>query len=590
MKFQKKIMGSYILFSVVVTIAFGIFFYTLSIGQYKEKEYESMKTVADVKLQLFESMLQEMERVGTYLLSNQDVLIALNTLSTGNDQDTYEETFFSQAASEIRSELNTYYMMSSFYRVIVFNQNGAVVANNNYAETRLNPNASFFTIPWKDSVQGTKGKDKIIGMHEDDWGSRKKPMVMSVVKEVQGNQMGLIEVQQELSTIDAMMSDAQINMDYILFTKEGDLIYTNNPAIDQNYYQKFLSNKKSLIREIRTPQREKAILYLQESGQQDVVFMAVNYMDIGGMAVAEVLPVTLALLAGFLIFSSTYVYISSKYLTKPIQLLQGFMENTQLDNLHAEIPEKISNDEIESLYISFKDVLSRLNESIVKEKRLSLMQLQAQFDLLQAQVNPHFIYNVLNVISNRGVEDEDEVICDICSDLAGMLRYATNTREKYASVSAEKDYLEQYMRLLKYRYEHRLIYKIDISPEIEHKLLPKIVLQQIVENSIQHGYQNVPDTIEITVTGGMNQKGWFLKIEDNGTGIQKDKVRTILSNFEKIKCKLSNSREHVEVEIGGMGLVNTYARLYLLHNDLLSFLIESGDEKGTRVILQINEK
>lgn len=578
------------MFSIVVTVAFSVFFYTLSIRQYKEKEYSNIKTVADVKLQLFESMLQEMERVGTFLLSSQDVLSALNTLSASTTEDTYEETFFSQAASEIRSELNTYYMMDRFYRVIVFNQNGVVIANNNYSDTRLNESASFFSIPWKEKVLDTKGRDIVIGMHLDDWGSRQVPMILSVVKEVQGNEMGFIEVQQQKKEIDAMMSDNQMKLDYLFFSKEGELIYTNNDTLDIKYYQQFLSNSSKTVKEIKTESQNNAILYQQESNNQEIIFMAINHMNIGQMAMKEVLPVTITLLLGFLLFSSTYVYVTARYLTKPIQQLQNFMEDTRLDNMQAEIPEKISNDEIEALYISFKDVLNRLNQSIIKEKRLSIMQLQAQFDLLQAQVNPHFIYNVLNVISNRGMEDDDEIICDICSDLAGMLRYATNTKEKYATVQDEKAYLEQYMRLLKYRYDYRLCYTISIHPEIEQKLLPKIVLQQIVENSIQHGYKNIGGTIEIDVSGDYTSDGWYLIIKDNGTGIEESVLQEIKRNFLSIKHKLSKDREHVEVEIGGMGLVNTYARIYLLHNDLMSFEIESSHEMGTQVTLRIQEK
>lgn len=71
----------------------------------------------------------------------------------------------------------------------------------------------------------------------------------------------------------------------------------------------------------------------------------------------------------------------------------------------------------------------RLYKAIRREKQLSDLQMQTQFDMLQAQVNPHFIYNVLNVISSRGSMNDDEVICDICDDLAGMLRYSTDTNK-----------------------------------------------------------------------------------------------------------------------------------------------------------------
>ena len=82
MKFQKKIMVNYIVFSALLALVFGVFYYTVNMRQYKEKEYGNISTVSDVKLQQFEDMLESMETVSTYLLSNQEILEALSTLSS----------------------------------------------------------------------------------------------------------------------------------------------------------------------------------------------------------------------------------------------------------------------------------------------------------------------------------------------------------------------------------------------------------------------------------------------------------------------------------------------------------------------------
>lgn len=258
--------------------------------------------------------------------------------------------------------------------------------------------------------------------------------------------------------------------------------------------------------------------------------------------------------------------------------------------MEAEIPEKISNDEIEALYISYKDVLNRLRASILKEKQISLLSLQAQFDLLQAQVNPHFIYNVLNVISNRGMVADDEVVCEICSDLAGMLRYSTNTKEKYAAVCQEMEYLKLYLRLLKHRYDYKLSYRIDIDQELYHCTLPKLVLQQIVENAINHGYKGSTDVIRVEISGRKAENGWFLKVHDDGQGITKEKLEEIYQKFHSVRKKLTVSRSNVELQIGGMGLVNTYARLYLYYNENMRFEILPAEGKGTDVIISVTEE
>lgn len=589
MKFQKKIILVYTIFSVLITGIFGAAYYTLNVRQYKEREYGNIRTVSNVKLQQMEDTLESMESAITYVLSDIEVLDALKKLATLKT-DSYADMYFSDSTATVRAKINSYYLMEEFYRMVFFNKNGRTIANNNYTNTALNTDASYQTYPWVERVSGKGGRNVLIGLHEDDWGSRSKPQVISVVKEIQGMEMGYLEVQKDKASLDKMIANTDENMTYIFMTKEGGFLYSDARQVKAEYYWNLMQGRDKDIEEIETADGEKALCLMQESDTDDVVLLTVARMDISQSAVMEVLPVSLLLLFGALALSLGYIYLTSRQLTRPIQQLQHFMETTRLDNMEAEIPEKISNDEIESLYVSYKDVLNRLNTSMLKEKRMSLLSLQAQFDLLQAQVNPHFIYNVLNVISNRGMVSDDEVICDICSELAGMLRYSTNTKDKYASVKQEIEYLELYLGLLKHRYDYKLSYEIRIDEALYNKPLPKIVLQQIVENAVNHGYGASSDIIRVEVAGALTEDGWFLKVHDDGNGITKEKLDEINNNISSIRNKLTNDRSGVELEIGGMGLVNTYARLYLLYNDDLIFEIRPGKEKGTDVIIGCMEK
>ena len=108
-----------------------------------------------------------------------------------------------------------------------------------------------------------------------------------------------------------------------------------------------------------------------------------------------------------------------------------------------------------------------------------------------------------------------------------MLRYATNTKEKYATVRDEIQYLDQYLHLLKYRYDYRLSYSINIDERLYGKILPKIILQQIVENAVVHGYAQSDDRIEIEVTGAVDEDRWYLKIHDSGCGISGEKQQEL---------------------------------------------------------------
>lgn len=587
MKFQKKIILIYLAFMLLVIFIVSVMYYILNVRQYKERTYNNIYSIAETKLQQFNNTIESMESVATYFLSDMDVLQALRMSALLNSEDPYEDLYFSEANETIRSKLSTDYIITHFHRVIVFNKAGNVVASKDSGNKKLNSEISYSDLRWIDNVSGKNGKQIIIGEHQDDWGTETDLAVISVAKEILGNEMGFIEVQQRKSYFDQLLKTEGLEMEYLFFSTAGEVIYCSSEQADPDYYWAERNLSGDGIRTVTEPEKDRIQLLTLYSERNDLVMITINHENINQEAMISILPVAIVLLTGFSMLAFGYIYLASRLLTRPIQQLQKFMETTQIDNIEAEIPEKISNDEIESLYESYKAVLNRLHKSMIKEKQMSYLSLQAQFDLLQAQVNPHFIYNVLNVISHRGNLSDDEIICDICSDMAGMLRYSTNTEEKYATVKDEVQYLELYLNLLKHRYEHKLTYQISVDHAIENMIIPKIILQQIVENSINHGYQGGRDKLAIKVDGERTNNGWYITIHDNGRGIEPDKIEDLQRAFLDVKQKLSNKREHMELKIGGMGLINTYARLFLLYSEQLSF--EVCSDSGTDVTIRVSD-
>ncbi|MFV0362402.1 MAG: histidine kinase [Suipraeoptans sp.] len=532
-----------------------------------------METISDIKLSQLDSMFENMESVTTYLLSDQDVLEAIGVLSetetdTNNLRESNTEFYFQQEVTTIRSSLKNYYMLKEFNKIIIFSESDNVVSND--AKQNVRTGFTFAQYPWIDLVNDTGGKGVIIGQHEDIWNASDEE-VISLVREIQMPKKSYVEVQINASKIEEVLSYYDDNIYFLVTSKDGKEIYSTNSDLD--------------FEEARGDN-----YIIKESENQDFVLLTVNHTNIFIYAMGEVLPFAVAIFLILIAISFIYIYYASIYLSKPVRQLQHIMENTELANLGDEMEEKISNDEIESLYISYKDVLSRLNESVVKEKNMSILQMQAQFDLLQAQVNPHFIYNVLNVISERGMALDDEVICDVCSDLSKILRYSTNTKQKYATIREEIDYLSLYLQLLKFRYHDKLQYEIGINQDVYNEQFPKIVLQQLVENCVIHGYRKTGDIIKIDVCGCMEEDGWIISIRDYGDGMPEEKIDELNIKMNEIKDKLSKNRSNVEMEIGGMGLVNTFARLYLLFGERLRFEITNKDGGGTQVEIFVGEE
>ena len=195
-------------------------------------------------------------------------------------------------------------------------------------------------------------------------------------------------------------------------------------------------------------------------------------------------------------------------------------------------------------------------------------------------MNPHFIYNVLNTISSRTILDNDETICEMCGSLGTMLRYSTNNKERYASVEKELEYLDSYFYLLKARHENSLEVSIDVDRGIRRQTIPKMTLQQLVENCVKHGFQNMDTGRHISVTGRVLADCWIIRVEDNGCGVSEEKLLELQRKLEEARKDILERVKPAEMEIGGMGVVNTYARCLLLYFEDCVFEMENVPDSG----------
>ena len=279
--------------------------------------------------------------------------------------------------------------------------------------------------------------------------------------------------------------------------------------------------------------------------------------------------------------SLVMIYFWANILTRPIKRLQETVENTNIENLqnYQFLEEAGTLDEFQELIRAYQAMMARLDEALQNEKQAAKLQLQAQFDTLQAQVNPHFIYNVLNTISSHAILDNDEAICEMCGSLGNMLRYSTNNKERYASVEKELEYLDSYFYLLKARHENGLEVRVDVDRRIRKQIIPKMTLQQLVENSVKHGFQNSDSGRHISVTGRILEDRWIIRVEDNSIGVPEQKLQELKNRLEEVRKDILERAKPAEMEIGGMGIVNTYSRCLLLYFKDFIFEMENAQNR-----------
>ena len=583
MKFRTRITLGYAALALAISLGLGMFYNMYIIQKYETAAFNQFGILSEQMLNNLDENIQKMTQVTLALLSDQDAVQTIRELSVDMADPEDHVADIVNGKARVKRDLYTAYNLENFYRVVVFNRYGYIAASATMQERLVNAEKDVSEIPWLGEVTGTKGRSILVGEHPDDWGEADSaPQVYSLVREIQGDHLGFIEVQILKKDFGEIFEVSDDTIKVIAVKGNGDILYASE-GTEAEKYSRLFADETGTLKEKSPVSGETELVSIGKSEESGVRLILIQDRKAAMADMPNAWAAAMGVAVLVFLPSLAFIFFMAERLTRPMQALRKRMEKTELSNLTEEITIDSRDEDINALTKAYQDLMFRLDHSLNVEKKLNLLQLQAQFDTLQAQINPHFLYNVLNVISSRGMKDNDETICEICGRLADMLRYSTNTKTRYASIAEEVAYTEQYLYLIKVRYGDKISLDTEIDSGIKAQIVPKTVLQQIVENSINHGFENNTGGMKMSVRGYQEDGRWFLSVRDNGQGFGEETLRDLNEKFARTKKSLFEDRSNVELEIGGMGLVNTYARLLLIYSDSLVFALKNTED-GAEVL------
>lgn len=255
----------------------------------------------------------------------------------------------------------------------------------------------------------------------------------------------------------------------------------------------------------------------------------------------------------------TYIYeldILSEAFRKMITHISKYIESLQEK---AELERKLQDEKMKLL--SYENALK-----------------VSQLKVLQAQINPHFLFNTLNCISQTAVKENAHKTESLIRAVAGILRYSLSMMDRNATLEEEVNVVKQYMYIQKIRYEDRFEFNLKINVDLKKIVVPAMTLQPFVENAFIHGIEPKEEggviNIEITEQGGF----CTILIEDTGCGMDEDMLKEIMSD---------SPEQRPVGHTTGLGIRSVVQRLKLMYNRDDIFSIESKKGCGTRVYLKI---
>ena len=370
-------------------------------------------------------------------------------------------------------------------------------------------------------------------------------------------------------------SNTKKMLEYLNSLKRSTNIIQNNLLADGPRYDKNLVILDNDIRTTTTMVTEAIQKYVYyETFQMDKVHYKIENETKRTVTFA-------CLIFGILLITTLLlIEIISYSITKPIKNLCLTTKLVGNGDFTTRVPD-FDSDEIATLTTSFNSMIGKIGSLVedVKQEQINLR--KAELKLMQAQINPHFLYNTLDTIVWLAEDNQSKDVVKMVSALSKFFRIVLSKGYEVISIKDEEMLIRSYLQIQQYRYQDILEYEIDISKELDACKILKLTLQPIVENALYHGIKNKRGKGKIFIQGSYVNGIIELKVKDDGIGMKEEKLQSIqrILNGEKLDTADDSTK--------GFGIVNVNERIKLNFGNEYGLSVNSEYGVGSEFVLHI---
>lgn len=457
-------------------------------------------------------------------------------------------------------------------------------------------NVNLESIEWYEEVMNLNGHKYFTepSYHQDlpSTEGSSNPKFISLVRmflDSAGKPEGIVEVVQDCNTIFSLASQIEQSnpgTTVTIYNSRKEMVYPYTTPREEDYYSEIQhSGLKPNNGELITTGNNNSVLLTYESlseygwtvivtKEQEAVYLPLhNYRNmvflIGGVSI---------------ILTMLICFFISQRLTKPLEKLTKATGKITINRVLSEEKVNLTSAdsnirELSILCDSIRNMYEKLRSTSQEVLLSRSEETRAKLQATQSLINPHFLYNSLTNISIMAEEEMNEDIVKICGALCDYFRYITSGQEMIVPLEEEIFYTERYLKCMKFRFGDEFEYKTSIAQETESFLIPKLLIQPIVENAFKYAFCVSPPW-RLMIRSYVKNETWFLEIEDNGGTMNNEKKKELIHLYEN----LNMNEELKSMEIGGMGLKNVYLRLKLLYGENAIFKI-TNDYPGRTIFI-----
>lgn len=356
-----------------------------------------------------------------------------------------------------------------------------------------------------------------------------------------------------------------------IVNENGNFIYNSSPISEEELKNLDLSEKI-----FRYQNNQYQIGYTASENNDWTLFTIVNhnnlYRNINRTFLFQILLILCLLLVVLFI-----IIIVSRMISQQFRLFIETVSQTTEPDKHALIS-VTSNDEFRDLAQVYNDMILRINHLIDTIYTKELVLKNSELKALQAQINPHFLYNTLECINVLVDLDRKEDIKKTVSALANIMRMSIKGPE-LLTLRENMQLIDQYMFIEKLRFQDKLIFLNDIPEQLMDYYIPKLIIQPILENSLLHGISELLGQGMIGIFGKETEDSIYLIIKDNGVGFPQKVIDSICDNTKETSSNINTQKS--------IGLYNIQCRIHLLYGSKYGLMIENLPFGGSSVTIHL---
>lgn len=408
------------------------------------------------------------------------------------------------------------------------------------------------------------------------------PFYKKVYEPVTNRLLGFLELDLQIEKIiEADTLRIPASQSLFIFNDANALIYSNHPEMVRTLVQMPRLPDGDGVATIDLNQQAYRVNYLTANSAGMRIGTAVLEKTILGDLITQYLVIILAVLLGsFLVI--LLIYTSSRLLLKRLRLLDHAIENVERGEFNIQLNVQ-GSDEVSRIGHSFNRMTLRLNEMIHTIVKEETARREAEIHALQAQINPHFLYNTLENIRMECEINEQYELSETLASLGDLLRYSIEWNTPLISLREEIVNLNNYIRIMQMRFRGKFKYVENIEESALNCLVPKMILQPIVENAFNHAFRNYPPPWLLNLAVEQKADVLIIKVQDNGRGITAERLHylqdCLLSGADVVGSRGSAS---------SIGISNVHRRIKMQFGPGSGLTLESLPGKGTLICLVMN--